>query len=86
MDERDARIEALVARCEQIPDPDLRADVLELLQLILGLHRQGLARMAATAPAAWPRQPSIRALFELHTLELPAPADFVPVASLGASL
>lgn len=92
------RIESLVARCEAIPDPALRSDVLELLRLVLEFHGEALAAMlqaASEAPhleallAAWRRDPAISALLELHALALPQPTvaphpqgDFVPLATL----
>jgi Fe-S cluster biogenesis protein NfuA len=39
------RIEELVARLEAAPDASLRGDALVLVQLLLDLHRQGLARV-----------------------------------------
>jgi Fe-S cluster biogenesis protein NfuA len=39
------RIEELVARLEAAPDASLRGDALALVQLLLDLHRQGLARV-----------------------------------------
>ncbi|MGH9484734.1 MAG: hypothetical protein ACRD1F_06735 [Terriglobales bacterium] len=81
------RIEPLVARCEAIPDPSLRADVLDLLRLILEFHAEALAQMlsaAAAAPhiaallAAWQRDPQIAALLEVHALALPQPSSPPP--------
>jgi len=43
------RIEELVARIEGAADPALRDDALALVQLLLDLHRQGLARMIEIA-------------------------------------
>ncbi len=43
------RIEELVARLEAAPDASLRADALALVQLLLDLHRQGLARILELA-------------------------------------
>jgi len=43
------RIEELVARIEGAADPRLRDDALALVQLLLDLHRQGLARMIEIA-------------------------------------
>jgi Fe-S cluster biogenesis protein NfuA len=43
------RIEELVARIEAAPDAGLRADALALVQLLLDLHRQGLARILEIA-------------------------------------
>lgn len=43
------RIEELVARLEAAPDAGLRADALSLVQLLLDLHRQGLARILEIA-------------------------------------
>lgn len=40
-----ARIEDLVGRVENIADPAVRANVITLLQALLDLHGQGLARM-----------------------------------------
>ena len=92
------RIEYLVGRCEAIADLAVRAEVVELLRLVLALHGTGLARLlavAAGAPsieaaqAAWGRDEGLRLLLELHGLELPpsAPArgvgDFVPLAALA---
>ncbi|TAN23853.1 MAG: hypothetical protein EPN33_03285 [Acidobacteria bacterium] len=92
------RIESLVARCEAIPDPALRSDVLELLRMVLEFHAEALAAMlqaAAEAPhieallAAWRREASVAALLELHSLPFPQPTrppvpqgDFVPLATL----
>jgi hypothetical protein len=90
------RLEALIARCEAIPDAGLRGDMIELLQRLLALHRRGLRRMlqtAAEAPrlealwAAWERDGEVRGLMELHELRLqrPSPAaagNFVPVTVL----
>jgi Fe-S cluster biogenesis protein NfuA len=39
------RIEELVSRLEAAPDASLRADAMALVQLLLDLHRQGLARI-----------------------------------------
>ncbi|MGH9487403.1 MAG: hypothetical protein ACRD04_07405 [Terriglobales bacterium] len=81
------RITALVARCETIPDPHLRADVLELLRRLLDLHREGLEpllRAAAEAPhlealrAAWRRDQAVAALLDLHALEIPNPPSQPP--------
>ncbi|MGN6592772.1 MAG: hypothetical protein ACTHJX_07730 [Terriglobales bacterium] len=89
------RLEALIARCEAIPDAGLRGDMIELLQRILALHARGLRQMlqaAADAPrlealwAAWERDGEVRGLLELHELrpERPAAAagNFVPVTVL----
>lgn len=74
------RIETLTARCEAIADPDVRADVLELLRLVLDLHTAGLRIMlesALEAPhleaaiAAWKRAPEVDLLIELHSLQQP---------------
>ncbi len=43
------RIEELVARIEGAADPALRDDALALVQLLLDLHRQGLARIIEIA-------------------------------------
>ncbi len=43
------RIEELVARIEGAADPQLRDDALALVQLLMDLHRQGLARMIEIA-------------------------------------
>jgi Fe-S cluster biogenesis protein NfuA len=43
------QIEELVARLEGAADPNLRADALALVQLLLDLHRQGLARILEIA-------------------------------------
>ncbi len=43
------RIEELVARLEAAPDASLRGDALALVQLLLDLHRQGLARVLELA-------------------------------------
>lgn len=43
------RIEELVARLEAAPDASLRADAMALAQLLLDLHRQGLARILELA-------------------------------------
>jgi Fe-S cluster biogenesis protein NfuA len=43
------RIEELVARIEGAADPSLRDDALALVQLLLDLHRQGLARIIEIA-------------------------------------
>ena len=90
------RLEALIARCEAIPDAGLRGDMIELLQRLLALHARGLRQMLAAiaaAPrpealwAAWERDPAVRGLIELHDLRLPQPpgaaeGDFVPVTAL----
>lgn len=74
------RIEALVARCEAIPDATLRAEVLELMGLILELHGSGIKSLMAAAGeaphleaalAAWARDAGIGALCELHGVEIP---------------
>jgi Fe-S cluster biogenesis protein NfuA len=46
------RIEELVARIEGAADPNLRADALALVQLLLDLHRQGLTRLLEIANRA----------------------------------
>jgi Fe-S cluster biogenesis protein NfuA len=43
------RIEELVARLEAAPDASFRADAMALVQLLLDLHRQGLARILELA-------------------------------------
>jgi Fe-S cluster biogenesis protein NfuA len=43
------RIEELVARLEAAPDASLRADALGLVQLLLDLHREALARILEVA-------------------------------------
>lgn len=43
------QIEELVARIEGAADPDLRDNALALVQLLLDLHRQGLARIIEIA-------------------------------------
>jgi Fe-S cluster biogenesis protein NfuA len=43
------QIEELVARIERAADPNLRADALSLVQLLLDFHRQGLARLLEIA-------------------------------------
>jgi Fe-S cluster biogenesis protein NfuA len=43
------RIEELVARIEEAADPSLRDDALTLVQVLLDLHRQGLARIIEIA-------------------------------------
>lgn len=48
------RIEELVARIDGASDPSLRADALELIQLLLDLHRQGLARIIEVAGGVAP--------------------------------
>jgi len=94
----DERIEYLMSRCEAIAEAAVRAEVLELLGLVLELHRAGLAGMMAAAAgagdleglrAAWGRDERVRGLAELHGLELPAAAagrgGFVPLAALAGS-
>lgn len=92
------RLEALIARCEAIADPELRGDMIELMQRILALHARGLRRLlaaAAEAPrpealwAAWERDEEVRGLAELHDLQLPQPrartageGGFVPLEAL----
>ena len=86
----DERIEYLVLRCEAIADLAVRAEVLELLRLVLALHGAGLARLVAAAAgapnlealrAAWGRDEGLRGLAELHGLALPA--EVAPGASAG---
>jgi Fe-S cluster biogenesis protein NfuA len=48
------QIEELVARLEAAPDASLRADALALVQLLLDLHRQGLARILELAGQSEP--------------------------------
>jgi Fe-S cluster biogenesis protein NfuA len=48
------RIEELVARLEAAPDASLRGDALALVQLLLDLHRQGLARILELAGQSEP--------------------------------
>jgi Fe-S cluster biogenesis protein NfuA len=43
------QIEELVGRLEAAADPNLRSDALSLVQLLLDLHRQGLARILEIA-------------------------------------
>jgi Fe-S cluster biogenesis protein NfuA len=52
------RIEELVARLEGAADPSLRDDALALVQLLLDLHRQGLARILEIAGQNGPGQNS----------------------------
>ncbi|MGH9417091.1 MAG: hypothetical protein ACRD01_10735 [Terriglobales bacterium] len=83
----DQRAAELIERCQEIGDSELRADVVELLQLVLELHRQGLARMLRLPPEAWRQDEQIGALAELHGLSLPgvasiAAGDFVPLHAL----
>jgi len=91
-----SRIEYLAARCEAIGDAQLRADVLELMGLILELHGSGLRRMLAAvdaaphleaALAAWGRDAEVAGLCELHGVAIPrrrAPSapGFVPLEEL----
>jgi Fe-S cluster biogenesis protein NfuA len=79
-----ARIEALVAELETLPDPAVRSRVEELVRLLLRLHGEGLARMLAVLsdqhqaahPAierftADPLVASLLMLHDLHPHDLP---------------
>lgn len=95
---RARRIEELVERLEAIADDGLRAEMQELMRLMLDWHGAALARLmaaAAEAPhleaalAAWARDGEVTALCELHGVTLPAPAPvrsatFVPIEQLTA--
>lgn len=77
------RMDDLIASLESYPDPQVRAGVLELLQGIDALHRQGLTRLVErlreaggdAALAGAQADPLVRlllGLYDLAELELPA--------------
>jgi Fe-S cluster biogenesis protein NfuA len=78
-----ARVDALIQQAEALPDAKLRGQVRELVQHLLDFHGAGLARMvqqiAALGPAgcelldAWTRDEliaSLMLLYDLHPQEL----------------
>jgi hypothetical protein len=88
------RLDDLVRHFEEYPDPLVRGPAIELLQLVDGLHRPGLRRIANLLRAAGLERRAIddvevRLLYDLYELEESAPAEqpvagssFVPLARL----
>ena len=92
------RVDALVRRFEEHPDPAVRDDVVELLQHVDGLHRGGLRRLSNLLRAAGLERRAlddaeVRLLYTLYdlgedTAAEPAPAaaapggSFVPLSNL----
>ena len=90
------RVDELVQHFEEYPDPLVRGPAMELLQLIDGLHRGGLRRLADLLGAAGLRRralddPEVRLLYDLYDLDADAAAgraapasraSFVPLARL----
>lgn len=77
----DARIRAL----ERLPDPSVRDEVFVALQLVDGLHRAGLKRLAERlqAQGAWEsllEEEAIKLLFTLYDLVPQSEADQVEMA------
>lgn len=78
LQQRLARVETLVQQAEQLPDPEVRAQVQELVEHLLEFHGAGLARMLAEAAAlgdagralvqAWAGDELIASLLLLHGL------------------
>lgn len=80
------RVDELVRHFEEYPDPLVRGPAMELLQLVDGLHRAGLRRLAELLRAAGLQRralddPEVRLLYDLYDLEAEAPAG--PAASSG---
>ena len=90
------RVDELVRHFEEYPDPLVNGPAVELLQLIDGLHRSGLRRLADLLRAAGLQQRAlddaeVRLLYELYDLDAEVPAgppahsrsgSFVPLARL----
>ena len=58
LQQRLARVETLIQQAEQLLDPELRAQVQELVEHLLDFHGAGLARMVrGTSPRAMPGGP-----------------------------
>ena len=70
------RVDELVQHFEEYPDPLVRGPAIELLQLIDGLHRGGLRRLADLLRAAGLQRralddPEARLLYDLYDLDQP---------------
>jgi hypothetical protein len=83
------RVDDLVRHFEEYPDPLVRGPAMELLQLIDGLHRGGLRRLADLLRAAGLQRralddPEARLLYELYDLDADAPAGSTPSSSGGS--
>jgi hypothetical protein len=91
------RLDELVRHFEEYPDPLVRGPAVELLQLIDGLHRGGLRRLADVVRAAGLQRRAmddaeVRLLYDLYDLDAEIPAGpppptsgsgtFVPLARL----
>ena len=68
-----ARLDALVERFEEHPDPLVQGEAVELLQCVDLVHRAGLERLAAVLEGAGAlpharQDPAIALLFELYGL------------------
>jgi hypothetical protein len=85
-------LEATLARAEALPDRESREVARELVRSVLGLHREGLARLVEwlanagdTGKALLRRAGDdelIASLLAIHDLQVTTPAGFVPVERL----
>jgi hypothetical protein len=86
------RVDELVQHFEEYPDPLVRGPAMELLQLVDGLHRGGLRRLADLLRAAGLQrraldEAEVRLLYDLYDLDQPdadalgGPAAPLPAAS-----
>jgi hypothetical protein len=73
------RVESLVARLEQLPDPHARVTARQALSAVLALHRAGLSRILERLPPVQlkalsmePLVSSLLVLHDLHPSDLPA--------------
>jgi hypothetical protein len=88
------RLDDLVRHFEEYPDPLVRGPAIELLQLVDGLHRPGLRRIADLLRAAGLERRAlddgeVRLLYDLYELDETAPTEqpvagssFVPLTRL----
>ena len=90
------RLDDLVRHFEEYPDPLVRGPAIELLQLVDGLHRAGLQRIADLLRAAGLERRAlddaeVRLLYDLYNLDQNTQAEsatartggsFVPLAKL----
>jgi hypothetical protein len=80
------RVDELVRHFEEYPDPLVRGPAMELLQLIDGLHRGGLRRLADLVRAAGLQRRAlddseVRLLYDLYDLD----ADQASAALAGSA-
>ena len=82
------RLDELVRHFEEYPDPLVRGPAVELLQLIDGLHRGGLRRLADVVRAAGLQRRAmddaeVRLLYDLYDLDAEIPAGPPPTSGSG---